>query len=354
MRFLLIPLLGMLGWQAAAQQADTTIVEEDFSMYADAELADGAKRFCTSKVFDLSPNKLISIGYDFQAGYNMDFGQISGGQSMGNQAQQIQNRFNQGLRVGVNAPVISQTNVLLNVGFTYWDHLYSLEGSPTNSLARSLQQYGLRTTGVNFTLFKPLNEKQFIIFFGSADYNGNYGWNDLPSLRYTKLSATGIYGWKKHDRLMYGFGISRTYRIGEMNYIPVMMYNYTFPSRKWGVEGLFPARANVRRTFNARTLGFFGYELEGASYLITNRGGEFDPALDNLELRRSELRVRFTFERSLKDFIWISAQAGLRYNWMFNVDSTEFFRGFGDDAYFITNSIGNPLYFNVSINLVSP
>ncbi|MFN7791393.1 MAG: hypothetical protein ACK5NM_02485, partial [Cyclobacteriaceae bacterium] len=54
-----------------AQEADTV---EDYSMYGEAELAGGAKRFCTSKVFDLSPNKLISVGYDFQGGYRGDFG----------------------------------------------------------------------------------------------------------------------------------------------------------------------------------------------------------------------------------------------------------------------------------------
>lgn len=354
MRLFLITGLCFVAGLGLAQQPDTTLVEEDFSMYADAELADGAKRFCTSKVFDLSPNKLISAGYDFQAGYRMDFGQISGLSSAPGQAQAIENRYNRGLRLGVNAPVISKTNVILNVGFTYWDHLYSFETTPVNGLARSLERDGLRTTGVNFTLFKPLNEKQFVIVFGSADYNGNYSWNALHPFKYTKLSAMGVYGWKKHDRLMFGFGVARTYRVGELNYIPVMLYNYTFPARKWGVEALFPARANVRRTLNARTLGFFGYELEGASYLIRNRTGELGPTLDNLELRRSELRIRFTFERSLKDFIWISAQAGLRYNWVFNLDRNEFFRGFGDDPYFVSNAIGNPLYFNVSINLVSP
>lgn len=355
MQRLLIAGLALLVGHVWAHQPDTTIVEEeDFSQYADAELADGGKRFCTSKVFDLSPNKLITVAYDFQAGYRMDFGQISGLSSAPGQAQSIENRYNQGLRLAVNAPVISKTNVILNLGFTYWDHLYAFETAPVNGLARSLDRYGLRTTGVNFTLFKPLNEKQFLIVFGSADYNGNYSWDALHPFKYTKLSAMGVYGWKKHDRLMYGFGVARTYRVGELNYIPVMLYNYTFPSRKWGVEALFPARGQVRRTFNARTLGFFGYELEGASYLMSNRGGEFGSTLDNLELRRSELRIRFTFERSLKDFIWISAQAGLRYNWVFNVDRSEFFRGFGDDPYFVDNTIANPLYFNISINLVSP
>jgi hypothetical protein len=54
---------------SVAQEADTV---EDYSMYGEAELAGGAKRFCTSKVFDLSPNKLISVGYDFQGGYRGD------------------------------------------------------------------------------------------------------------------------------------------------------------------------------------------------------------------------------------------------------------------------------------------
>jgi hypothetical protein len=74
----------------------------------------------------------------------------------------------------------------------------------------------------------------------------------------------------------------------------------------------------------------------------------------NPELRRSELRLRFTFERSLKDFIWVSAQAGLRYNWSFNVDDNDFFRGFGDQPYAFENDLTEAFYFNFSINLVSP
>lgn len=153
---------------------------------------------------------------------------------------------------------------------------------------------------------------------------------------------------------MYGFGLARTYRVGELNYIPAFLYNYTFPSRKWGVEALFPARANIRRTFNPRILAFFGYELEGNSYLIRNNGTPLYPGVDQVHLRRSELRIRFTAERSLKDFIWISLQAGLRYNYNFNVDQRELFRGFGDTPYFWENTIANTFYANVSINLVSP
>jgi hypothetical protein len=330
-----------------AQEADTV---EDYSMYGEAELAGGAKRFCTSKVFDLSPNKLISVGYDFQGGYRGDFGNQGAIQS---QSTNIQN--NTGLRLAANVPVISKTNILLNLGATYWENFYNFsEANLAHPLAQSLSKYGLRTMGLNFTLFKPINEKKFLLVNGSFDLNGNYSFSDFQSLNSTKISAVAVYGWKKHDRLMYGFGAARTFRVGETNYLPVFLYNYTFPSRKWGVEALFPARAALRRTFSARTLGFFGYELEGNSYLIRNLSNEFPNTFNNLELRRSELRVRFTFEQSIKDFIWLSLQAGLRYNYRFNVDEKEFFRGFGDQAYLFENSLANSLYVNFSINLVSP
>jgi hypothetical protein len=330
----------------SAQEADTV---EDYSMYGEAELAGGAKRFCTSKVFDLSPNKLISVGYDFQSGYQADLGAV------GNVAPQgVNNQNNYGLRIAANAPVISKTNVLLNLGATYWENFYSFGNGAAHPLAQSLQAYGLRTMGINFTLFKPFNEVNFLIVNGSADLNGNYSFENFQSLNTVKISATAIYGWKKHDRLQYGFGLARTYRIGELNYLPVFLYNYTFPSRKWGVEALFPARANLRRTYNSRTLAFFGYELEGNSYLIRNRGNEFATGINNLELRRSELRIRFTFERSIKDFLWFSLQAGLRYNMRFNIDDKEFFRGFGDQPYLFENALTNALYVNFSVNLVSP
>lgn len=331
----------------SAQEADTV---EDYSMYGEAELAGGAQRFCTSKVFDLSPNKLISIGYDFQSSYQADFGGV------GNIApQSINNQNNHGLRIAVNAPIVSKTNVLLNVGATYWENFYSFGSASTHPLARSLQAYGLRTMGINFTLFKPFNEINFLIVNGSADLNGNYSFENFQSLNTAKISATAIYGWKKHDRLQYGFGLARAYRIGELNYLPVFLYNYTFPGRKWGVESLFPARAALRRTFNSRTLAFFGYELEGNSYLIRNRGNEFASGIDYLELRRSELRIRFTFERSIKDFIWFSLQAGLRYNVRFNVDEKNLYRSLGsNDPYFFENSLANSFFVNFSVNLVSP
>lgn len=329
-----------------AQETDTTEVEEDFSMYADAELADGSKRYCTFKVFDQSPNKLISVGYDFQTGYDFTFQNIQGiGSTI------LKNRVNHGIRLGANVPVISTTSWLVNLGFSYWETHYDFENETAHPLAQALENSGLRTVGISGTVFKPLNEKNFVLTSFNADLNGDYTLPGFQDAGLTRISGTLVYGWKKHDRLLYGFGLSRSYRIGEANYLPVILYNYTFPSRKWGVEAIFPARANLRRTFNTRTIAMFGYELEGQTYRInqlTNNG------IANAELRRSELRARITLERSLKDFLWVSFQAGFRYVWNINLDEGDRFRGFGDDAYRLENDLSNALYFNFSINLVSP
>lgn len=345
--FLSIGLLFVASMHSLAQETDTTVVE-DFSMYADADLADGARRFCTSKVLDQSPNKLISLGYDFQGIHMMNlapFGAIP--------ARDITVRSVQGIRFSANVPLVSKTNVLVNIGASYWESHYQIDNPSQHPLATSLQEQGLRTTGLTVTIFKPLNEVNFLFFQASADLNGDYYLPDFQSVSLTRYSGTVVYGWKKHDRLFYGFGVSRTYRVGEPNYIPVFLYNYTFPSRKWGVESVFPARGQVRRTFNTRTLAFFGYELEGQTYRINSWQGLNQIA--DPELRRSELRIRFTFERSIKDFIWVSAQVGLRYNWNFNLDDGDFFRGFaGEQPYIMENKLTNALYFNLSINLVSP
>jgi hypothetical protein len=331
-----------------AQDTDSTLVEEDFSMYGEAELAGGGKRFCTSKVFDLSPNKLISIGYDLQGSHTMSLASVGNAAAADFSIGSVQ-----GIRVGANVPVISKTNLLINLGVNYWEVNYTIENSESHPLARALQARGLRTTGFMATVFKPLNEKKFLLFQASADLSGNYFLPDFQPLSQLRYSASAVYGWKKHDRLMYGFGASRTYRVGEPNYIPVFLYNYTFPSRKWGIESVFPARAQLRRTFNTRTLGFFGYELEGQSYFISALRNETN--FTNPQLRRSELRIRCTFEKSIKDFLWVSAQAGLRYNWSYNLDDGDFFRGFtGTQLYAMENSLSNAFYFNLSINLVSP
>jgi hypothetical protein len=108
---------------------------------------------------------------------------------------------------------------------------------------------------------------------------------------------------------------------------------------------------------------FAGYELEGQSYRLWRGGDAASGNLRNedLEIRRGEIRLRMVYEFSLKDFLWMSIQTGYRINYRYDVDrlqdGKEVYRAFGlasDAPYVMVNQLTNPLYFNISLNLVSP
>jgi hypothetical protein len=271
-----------------------------------------------------------------------------------------------GLRFGCNIPVISRTDLVWQMGANYWEQRYKFEQPDQlqNPMLRSLSENGLRTMGINTTVFRPLNDVKFLLFQGSADLSGDYQFGKFMPLKYTKYSAALIYGKRTSEKKQWGVGVARTYRVGELNYIPIIFYNSTDVANKWGTEILFPARAHVRRTINSRNMLFAGYELEGQSYRLWNTASidGYDMQADELEVRRGEIRLRLIYEFALKDFIWMSVQAGYRINYRFDVDrligGEENYRAFGliEDTppYVMLNRLTNPLYVNISINLVSP
>lgn len=366
--FTTLALCGVVSFSMAQVEGEED--EEDYSMYDNLDFADGeAKRFCSSKIKGLSPAKLISIGYDVQGAQTLTAGSFAGpadafGQSLVLSPAETRNiEFSHGLRVAANIPVISRNNIIVQLGANHWSHAYEYSEPATTvlpvDLHQVLEQDGLQTTGINTTVFKPFNEKSFVIFQGSMDVNGNYSWSNFQSPRYATYSAALIWGQRPSDNKQWGVGLSRTYRAGELNYIPVFLFNWTSTGGKWGTELLLPARGHVRYTFNPRSMLFAGFELEGQSYRLNNNSNVDWYGTDFVELRRSELRFRLVYERSIYNFIWISAQAGYRVNYLFDLDQLdggdEFFRGFfGDQPYFALNELSNTPYFNISINLVSP
>jgi len=341
-----------------------TTEDEDFSMYDEVGFVDqSAKRYCSPKIEGLSPAKLISLGFDFQGPYKMTLDTFNNNINQGSPENGI-STVTSGARFSCNIPVVSKTSLVWQMGANYWESGYNITNQTTaasgyveNPMLKSLQSNGLRTMGVNTTLFKPLNDKNFLLFQGSADMSGDYDWNLMPA-KFMKYSAALIYGKRPSERKQWGLGLSRTYRAGELNYIPILLFNYTDAANKWGTEILFPARAHVRRTINSRNMIFAGYELEGQSYRLYRMESIRN---QDLEIRRAEIRLRLVYEFSLKDFLWMSIQAGYRINYRYDVDrlnnGEEIFRAFGllsKEPYIMKNTLTNPFYFNISLNLVSP
>lgn len=320
--------------------------ELNFDEFSDADDRK-ARLFATQKVLYLSPTKLISVGYEAQLPFSItsNGNHMATGLPLGatNVTQRV-SRFG-GLRLGANAPVISRSNFILNLGVTYWNTNVGVANPESSRLFGALNR-GLRSTGVNATAFKPLDLKHFLLIQANADLNGTYrNLSELDSRGLT-FSGTAIYGWKPNDNLMWGLGVTRTYRAGQVLHIPVLFYNRTFNPR-WGVELILPARANLRRSLGTNGLLMLGYEIEGNAYYLGN-----GPTAQELYLRRGELKPRLTYERKLTGFVWLSAQAGVRYNWRFDVFGTQ--NPTGNNAPLFSNTLGSAPYVNVSINLVSP
>ena len=337
----------------------------DWSLYDDLGFEDESiKRYANAKIEGLSPAKLISFGYDFQSPYTITPGDLTLGDGTiiaGGEALQVNSTA--GIRAGFNLPVVSQTNLVWQMGANYWNTSYNYAEAPTsadNPLHQTLSEHGLRTSGVNTTIYKPLDEEQFILFQGSADMSGTYDSSLIPA-QYLKYSAAVLWGKRPTEKKQWAVGVARTYRVGELNYIPVILYNKTSANNKWGTEALFPARVHVRRTINPRNMVFLGYELQGQSFRMYENLPGFDIRDEDLEIRRGEIRVRAIYEFSLKNFIWMSVQAGYRINYRYDVDrlvsGPDIYRAFGlldSPDYAQLNALTNPFYVNVSVNLVSP
>ena len=354
-------------------QIDTT-AEEDYSQYENVSSEGKIKLFCNPKIFDLSPNRFVSVGYDYIFNSKMSTSPYGIYQDGDKSFTSRTSKFStHGLRINANVPVISKPKFLWQMGGGYIRSLYD-ENNGINQLVSDeftsqLTTYGLTSTNLNSTFFVPTSEKNFIIVQAMGELNGTYNLvkeSHKPDFTTIRSSVSALYGKRPHDRKQWAVGLSRTYRAGEMNYIPVVMYNYTSVNRKWGTEILFPARASYRRKFNSRSLLLAGYELEGTSYRLYNMENNVptaDPMTtirkSSYELRRSELRFRLDYQRQLKGFVWLAIQGGIRYDLSYNVDAldggNDFFRGFfGSQSYLMLNQVGLAPYVNVSINLVSP
>ncbi len=319
-------------------QEDSTEVE-DYSMFADAT---EVKRYTTQKVLNLSAAKLLSVGVEWQG---------SSGLPVINQANANERNYTiKPLwmpRILANFPVVSNDKLIVNIGGQYWGSPYSITpttGSlepPVNAVDANM----MHSMGVATSIFKPLDEKRYLILVAGADLNTSFPSGQSVSGKAITVSASAIYGWKTSERNMWGIGASRTYRLGRVIHVPVLLWNKTF-NDKWGVEMVLPAKGFVRRNFSAQSLLLAGFELEGNQYLIPNGLNNSD-----LFLQRGEIKPRLQWERQLKNFIWLSTQAGARINGRNTF--TDQYNGKDENDLFRT-SLKTAFYFNISLNLVSP
>lgn len=352
---------------ALQAQVDTNAVEDDFDFSQFELAAEPAQAFCNNKVLGQTPSPLIGVYYDYQLAHDFTAGSLIADP---NAQEAINNPIEnaQGISVVGNFPLISRNNILINLGLTFQQQRYQFENSPQHALTRNLAEAPLNRAVSQVTVFKPLSETRFILGQLALEFNGDYSFSTGQSLSTLRIPAALLYGFKPSDRLMYAFGLSRTYLGGALNYVPVAYYYHTFRNQKWGFEGLLPARGMLRYRFNSLSLMSLGFNVTGATYQLNNFGANVDAwgqsqalspdwaAAQEVELRRSEIRVGLNYSRQLYGFFWLSAEAGYRINYSYELDQDgDFLRFFGSSKpYFVENELANPLYFSIGLSYVSP
>lgn len=344
---------------AAAQVPDSTLTapppaaEDDFD-FSDFEAAEEVKAFASSRILGGGPQNLVYIGYDHQFDHELTAGALGDQPETMLPIERVQE-----FRVDLQYPVVSKNNITVALLLNYLRTDYSFSGDPSDHpLTNALATNGLTSTSFSSIIFKPLSLKKFMLFQAAAAVNGTYSFGSLDNAGPARFSAAAIYGWKPHDRKMWGLGLSRTYLGGALNYLPVVYYQYSSSDGKYGVDALLPSRLNLKRYFTPQTILSAGFNFQGNTYQLTNlnvEGSENGSVVENPELRRSELRFRLVLEKGITKTLWATAQAGLRYNWEYNIDDDDFFRSlFSDDPYLSENTLTNPLFFQLGLSWVSP
>ena len=141
---------------AAIAQVDSAEVI-DYSKFGDAE---GVKRYTTQKILNQLPQRIVSLGYEYHDGFDMPGVPIS---SMLPAMQNFRVSQVSALKAQVNVPVISTNKIIWQLGANYWGSKFNVENPGNNLFAKSLDNRSMITSGINSTIFKPLNEKNFLI-----------------------------------------------------------------------------------------------------------------------------------------------------------------------------------------------
>jgi hypothetical protein len=345
--------------------------DEDWDAYGEVEYSGGqTKSYANAKIIGLAPQRFVTIGYEQQMPYNVRFSEIRRNDFPFDQdrseaidgalGEEGRVTYTGGLRLFANIPVISTNKIIWQMGLNYMQSAYRFSdeelNAPQGGLINELNGNSLHWTSLFTTVYKPINETTFLLFQGQTDLSGDYNLSNLGD-QYIRYSAAALWGKRPHDRLQWAVGLTRTYRVGAPNYIPVAMYNFTSRNRKWGIEALLPARAAYRYSFTPTSLMLAGFELEGGSYRIQNLSTQ----TESFEIRRGEIKTRVEYQRQLTGFFWWSVQAGVRLDYSYDADFLEgysekirVFGLLGTDPFSMRNELTSAPYFNVSISFVSP
>ncbi len=216
--------------------------------------------------------------------------------------------------VKLKFPVWNQPSLKFVLGGSYSREDFDFEkntATAENPLFKNLEDKPLKLAGITLYGIKSFDEVRFLALRAGYRLQGDYSTLDLPWSEFARYSFALMYGWNKSETMVIATGLNYTDLFGRRSIIPVLMYNKTFNSR-WGIESTLPVELKLRNNLSKSTIAYLGAEVSGAKYNIRLDSPLFPKP--SVFFSQSEVRLTARLEQKIFWWVWVSVEAGGRYN----------------------------------------
>jgi hypothetical protein len=318
--------------------------DRESRLYRRSQEADSS--YCDPSVVGAPPTKGIIFKYerilDYQIRSDSRVAEISD--------EKGEVRLNRRIELKVRAPLVLKKNLNVALGFRYFMEKYRFDNINHSEYPfyKSLENKPLKSIGGTLYVVKPFIGNKYFMLRAGLDLNGDYTIDDLPTIKFLRISITPLFGIKKDEFSSYAIGFSYNHVFGRPVISPIVTINKTF-NKQWGLETTLPTHVRLRYTASPKNIWHLVTELNGGNYTLRLNDSILSQR-QSVYLQKSEIRFLINYEREIYDFLWFSLEAGMRTNINFKLANS--FRQRRNPI--IDNKLNNALLVNASFFLVPP
>ena len=249
----------------------------------------------------------------------------------------------------IKVPKLIRDRTQLLTGFEYTYDYFQFDNSEDidYEFYNKLDRRNLRSRKLKLYFTHSLSQRRYMYIRGSVEINGDISDSEQPIHEFAKYSLAFTYGWQKSPTNAYGIGVYMDYTLGRPVIYPVFEWNKSW-NKKWGFESKIPAKFMLRFTPHEGLHLYGGYHVDGISYRVVTTA-ENSGLLDEFEIRRSDVKLSFSLEKRIHDFIWAGLECGLNYN--IRLDASDDDKLYKDQD-LITSQLKPASYINLSLFVV--
>lgn len=248
-------------------------------------------------------------------------------------------------------PILLKPNTRVLGGIQYRYHEYRFaEGSfEDNNLFKYLDNKHLTQLRFDFYFTHSFkNSKNYLLVKSGIKFAGDFRKNEIGLSHYTSHSTSALFGFKPKPNLAWGFGTYLSTSKNRFSIYPAILFNY-WPTKKWGIESLFPAVVNF--VWRPAKNGYLsvGYGLSTSRYTV-DPPQNIMTSTNKIVMNRIDVKFGAEWQQQIYKFIWGSISGGYLYN--YRLEFNESNSRSVEPA--LESKLGDAFLFEASIHLTIP